>query len=104
MLGVSSTLLDWGRSADEGGLLVLFVSDDWAEDHHDVEVVDDAGQRLAKARLPEGIDGITRLHALIGEHTPPEWAELDPVEAATRVKVGIETDRRAFSKGYCFGP
>ncbi|MDT7665848.1 MAG: hypothetical protein QOD04_5404, partial [Pseudonocardiales bacterium] len=26
--------------------MVLFVGDDWAEDHHDVEVQDHAGRRL----------------------------------------------------------
>jgi hypothetical protein len=33
---------------------LLFVGDDWAEMHHDVELMDAAGRRLAKARLPEG--------------------------------------------------
>ena len=41
--------------------------DDWAEDHHDVELMDPAGQRLARARLPEGVAGIARLHAMVGE-------------------------------------
>jgi hypothetical protein len=52
---------------------VLFVGDDWAEDHHDVELVDDAGCRLARARLPEGLDGLSRLHALIAGQPPEEW-------------------------------
>jgi hypothetical protein len=47
---------------------VIFVGDDWAEGHHDVEVQDDRGRRLAKARLPEGVAGVARLHALIAEH------------------------------------
>jgi transposase len=72
---------------------VLFVGDDWAEDHHDVELVDDQGGRLARARLPEGIEGIARLHALIAEHLPEECAELPDGEAAFQVKVAIETDR-----------
>jgi transposase len=72
---------------------VVFVGDDWAEDHHDVEVVDDSGRRLARARLPEGLEGITSRHALIAAGMPEEWADLDPGEAASRVKVGIETDR-----------
>jgi transposase len=72
---------------------MLFVGDDWAEGHHDVEIVDDDGVVLARRRLPEGLDGVTRLHALIATQMPSEWAELDPVEAASRVKVGIETDR-----------
>jgi hypothetical protein len=33
---------------------LLCVGDDWAEDHHDVELMDEAGRVLAKARLPEG--------------------------------------------------
>jgi hypothetical protein len=27
---------------------MLFVGDDWAEDHHDVEIQDENGKRLAK--------------------------------------------------------
>ena len=72
---------------------MLFVGDDWAEDHHDVELVDDAGRRLARARLPEGLDGLSRLHALIAEGLPGEWADLPAEEAARRVVIGIETDR-----------
>ena len=30
----------------------LFVGDDWAEDHHDVEVMDAAGKVLAKNGCP----------------------------------------------------
>src|SRR4051812_28445644 len=48
---------------------MLFVGDDWAEDHHDVEVQDESGRRLARARLPEGIAGLSsRLHELLAEH------------------------------------
>jgi len=68
--------------------MVLFVGDDWAEDHHDVEVQDATGRRLGKARLPEGVAGIARLHALIGEFTDP-----NDEAGAGQVLVGIETDR-----------
>ena len=67
----------------------LFVGDDWAEDHHDVELMDSAGQRLAKARLPEGVAGIARLHAMIGEQLGEDADEDD----AGQVAIGIETDR-----------
>jgi hypothetical protein len=50
---------------------VLFAGDDWAEDHHDVEFQDEQGRVLARARLPEGIAGITRLHALVGQFADP---------------------------------
>jgi transposase len=65
---------------------VLFVGDDWAEEHHDVELVDENGQRRARVRLPEGVQGIGRLHELTAMHLP-EDAEPD------QVVVGIETDR-----------
>jgi transposase len=73
------------------GDVLLFVGDDWAEGHHDVELMDADGRRLAKARLPEGVAGIARLHAMIGEHLGDD---ADAGEgAAGRVGVGIETDR-----------
>jgi len=69
---------------------MLFVGDDWAEDHHDVEIVDETGRTLARRRFPEGLAGITRLHALIGEHLPEPAGPADPV---LEVVVGIETER-----------
>jgi transposase len=64
----------------------LFVGDDWAEDHHDVEVMSEAGKVLARRRLPEGVAGIAGLHALIG-------AYLGEDADGAEVIVGIETDR-----------
>jgi transposase len=69
--------------------LRLFVGDDWAEAHHDVELMDVTGRRLAKARLPEGVAGAARLHAMIGEQLGEDAEEDD----AGQVAVGIETDR-----------
>jgi transposase len=65
---------------------VLFLGDDWAEAHHDVELVDESGWLLARRRLPEGLAGITTLHELIAEH-------LDPTAEPDQVQVGIESDR-----------
>ncbi|HET6918954.1 MAG TPA: hypothetical protein VFI46_05750, partial [Jiangellaceae bacterium] len=62
---------------------MLLVGDDWAEDRHDGEFVDDTGRVLARRRLSEGLDGITVLHALIGEHMPEGWAEWEPARVAT---------------------
>jgi len=90
-LAVSSTLLTV-CSLVRGGAM-LFVGDDWAEDHHDIEIVDETGRRVARQRLPEGLSGVSRLHALIAAAMPAEWAELETGEAAGRVKIGIETDR-----------
>jgi transposase len=73
---------------------VLFVGDDWAEDHHDIEVQDQAGRRLVRARLPEGIAGISRLHELVAEHLGEETVDAETgMLAQGVVMVGIETDR-----------
>jgi len=65
---------------------VLFAGDDWAEDHHDVEIQDETGRKLAARRLPEGAAGIAALHELIAGHLGQNG---DPGQ----VVVAIETDR-----------
>jgi transposase len=65
---------------------VLFLGNDWAEAHHDIELVDESGRRLARRRLPEGVEGLAALHALIADH-------LDEDAEPDQVVVGIETDR-----------
>ena len=62
---------------------MIFVGDDWAEDHHDVYVMDTNGARLASRRLPEGLAGIRGFHELVAAH----------VEEPDQVVIGIETDR-----------
>lgn len=57
---------------------MLLIGDDWAEDHHNVEIQDESGRQLAAAQLPDGVEGIAKLHELIarrgGEHwTQPRW-------------------------------
>src|SRR4051812_34888363 len=90
-LAVPSTL-PTAVSRPEGARM-LFVGDDWAEDHHDVEVQDETGRRLARARLPEGIVGLSTLHELITEHLGE--ADVDPETGfvGQSVTIGIETDR-----------
>jgi len=61
----------------------VFVGDDWAEAHHDVHLMNGAGDKLTTKRLPEGLDGIARFHALASEYAD------DPSE----VIIGIETER-----------
>lgn len=62
---------------------MIYVGIDWAEAHHDVCVLDPDGEPLASTRIPEGLDGVARLHELLGEH----------VEVPAEVIIGIETDR-----------
>ena len=62
---------------------MIFVGDDWAEDHHDIHVMDADGARLASRRLPEGLPGIRGFHELVATHA----------EDPSQVVIGIETDR-----------
>lgn len=64
----------------------VFVGHDWAEDHHDVQVQDGEGRQLAAARLPDGVAGIARFHALLAEH----------VDDPAQVVIATETDRGLF--------
>ncbi|MEU4449594.1 hypothetical protein AB0K14_40015 [Actinosynnema sp. NPDC050801] len=50
-------------------------------------MVDGSGLRLAKARPPEGVAGMARLHAMVGELVG------DVADEDVEVLVGIETDR-----------
>ncbi len=65
---------------------MLFIGNDWAEAHHDIEVVAEDGRRLARRRLAEGVEGLAALHALIADHLAAD-------DEADQVVVGIETDR-----------
>ena len=64
----------------------LLVGDDWAQDHHDIEVMDETGRVLARRRVPEGVAGIGQLHELISRFLPEQGTDAE-------VQVGIETDR-----------
>jgi hypothetical protein len=55
-------------------------------DHHDVELMDERGRVLARARLPEGVAGMARLHELIGE-------QLGEGAGDAEVVIGTGTDR-----------
>jgi transposase len=65
---------------------VLFLGNDWAEAHHDIELQDHEGRVLVRRRLPEGVAGLAQLHALIAD-------QLDDTDEPESVLVGIETDR-----------
>jgi hypothetical protein len=65
---------------------MVFVGHDWAEAHHDVHVEDGQGKRLAKGRLPEGVEGVARFHELVAPF----------VEEPSEVVIATETDRGLF--------
>jgi Transposase/Transposase IS116/IS110/IS902 family len=90
-LAVSLRAADRRNRPEEARM--LFVGDDWAEDHHDIEVQDEEGRRLTRARLPEGIAGLARLHELIAEHLTEDDVDPETGFVAQSVLIGIETDR-----------
>jgi transposase len=63
--------------------VVIFVGVDWAEAHHDVCVLDQAGAVLGRRRVPDGVAGVAQLHALVADHA----------EERSQVVVGVELDR-----------
>ena len=62
---------------------MIFVGVDWAEDHHDVCVMDEHGAVLGKCRVADSVEGLAQLHELVGTHA----------EEPEEVAVGIEIDR-----------
>jgi transposase len=62
---------------------VVFLGVDWAEEHHDVCLLDERGTVLGRARVANSLEGVSRIHALVADHS-------DEPDA---VVVGIETDR-----------
>lgn len=61
----------------------IFCGIDWAEHHHDVAVVGDAGNVLAQQRISDDVAGFTTLTSLLAELA----------EKRGPVEVAIETDR-----------
>ena len=72
---------------------VLFVGDDWAEDHHDVLVLDEAGSRLGGGRLSEGVEGVARFHALVADLVE------DPAEVVVATETTLNMPWRSASSG-----
>jgi len=68
---------------------LLFVGIDWAEDHHDICILDESGDVLRRRRIEDGLSGLETLQALLAEFAA------DP----TQVIVGIETDRGLLVRG-----
>ncbi|MGW4898732.1 IS110 family transposase [Kitasatospora sp. NPDC004240] len=62
----------------------VFCGVDWAEDHHDIALVDIAGTQLAKARITDDIAGFAQLSDLLLEHGD---------SAQAPIPIAIETSR-----------
>jgi len=66
----------------------VFCGIDWAEDHHDIALVDRSGQLLARRRISDDAAGLTALLSLLCEHgDSPD----DPVPVAIETPRGLLT-------------
>lgn len=69
---------------------------DWAEDDHEVAIVDDAGVVLAAERIGNDASGLSRLLSLLAEHDPAERALPVAIETSTCLLVaGLRAAGRA---------
>jgi transposase len=66
--------------------LDVFCGIDWAEDHHDVALVDAGGQVLARLRITDDAAGLAALLELLAEHGD---SQQDPVPAAIETPRGL---------------
>jgi hypothetical protein len=64
-------------------VIMIFVGVDWAETHHDICVLDEAGAVLARKRIPDTFAGVRELHELLALFC----------DEPNEVIVGIEKDR-----------
>ncbi len=64
----------------------VFVGLDWAEDHHDVFIENDVGERVEGGRLADSVDGVGRFHGWVSDLVA------DPAD----VVIAVETDRGLF--------
>jgi transposase/transposase IS116/IS110/IS902 family protein len=65
------------------GVIMIFVGVDWAESHHDICVVNESGDVLARTRIPDTLEGVRALHETLAPYA----------EEPDDVVVGIEKDR-----------
>jgi len=65
---------------------LLFCGIDWAETHHDVAIIADSGQLVAKKRIPDDPSGLAQLVELLTE--AGDSAE-DPIPVAIETSRGL---------------
>src|ERR1019366_6802455 len=65
---------------------MIFVGVDWAEAHHDVCVLDEGGDVLARKKIPDSLAGGSQLPVMVAE-------TLGEDNETESVIVGIETER-----------
>ena len=57
----------WAKVTMMEAYLTITCGIDWAENHHDVALVDEAGKLVAKRRISDDVQGYQQLLALLAE-------------------------------------
>lgn len=73
----------------------VFCGIDWAEDHHDIALVNAGGKQLAKLRISDDAAGFAQLTGLLAGHGDTEQ---------TPIPVAIETPQAGCSSPACGPP
>src|SRR3954451_19084550 len=81
----------------------VFCGIDWAEDHYDVALVDDAGAVLARKRIPDDSFGYQLLLELLAEHGDNQ-DDLIPVAIETPRGLLVACLRRTGRNIYAISP
>jgi transposase len=71
---------------ENGGSMDIYCGIDWAEDHHDIALVNRDGQLLARRRISDDAAGLAQLLALLAEHGDTAG---DPVPVAIETPRGL---------------
>src|SRR5450759_4979271 len=66
----------------EGRRMKIWCGIDWAEHHHDIAVVDEAGTLLVKRRIGDDLDGFGQLIGVLTDLAGPQHLEV-PVAMET---------------------
>lgn len=80
----------------------VFCGIDWAEDHHDIALVDAEGHLLAKQRITDDAQGLALLLDLLAEHETPD--HLVPVAIETSRGLLVACLRATGRTVYCINP
>src|SRR6266487_2830341 len=73
---------------ENGGSMDIYGGIDWAEDHHDIAIVDRDGQLLARRRISDDAAGLAALLELLAERR--DSAD-EPIPVAIETPRGLPT-------------
>jgi transposase len=69
--------------------VTIYCGIDWAAQHHEVAIVDDAGTVLASRRIDENAAGVTALLTLLAKHAQADAGEFVAVDVAIETGRGL---------------